>query len=188
LLGRGTKLSSQLMSSDKIYHGTMRLGIATDSQDAQGKILKEADCGSITREQLEAEMAKFTGDLFQTPPMVSAVKVDGVPLYKSARKGQVIERKARFIHIYEFTMTKFESPRAEFVLKCTKGVYVRTICNDVGEALGCGAHLEQLRRVQSDNMKIENATTMNEIMGMSREDLLKKLIPMSKFSMGGMVE
>ncbi len=182
LLGRGTKLSERFMSSDKVYEGTMRFGIATDSQDAQGKILKESDCSSVTREQLESAMSKFVGDIYQTPPMVSAVKVDGVPLYKRARKGQVIERKARLIHIYEFNLLKFELPRAEFVLRCTKGVYVRTVCNDVGDILGCGAHLEKLRRLQSGSLKIEDATPVDAILHMTRDELLKKIVPMLKFS------
>jgi len=181
LLGRGTKLSSVFMGSDKTYQGTMRLGIATDSQDAQGTVVKEADCSSVTREKLESAMAKFSGDIFQTPPMVSAVKVDGVPLYKLARKGETIEREARLIHVYEFSLLKFEPPRAEFILKCTKGVYVRTICADIGEILGCGAHLEQLRRLQSGKIKIEDATPVGDILRMSRDELLKKVVPGSRF-------
>jgi tRNA pseudouridine55 synthase len=184
LVGRGTKLSDRFIGSDKIYHGTIRLGIATDSHDAQGKILREGDCSAVTREQLLAAMAKFVGDIFQTPPMVSAIKIDGVPLYKRARKGQVIEREPRLIHVYEFSLVDFELPRARFVLRCTKGAYVRTICNDVGDLLGCGAHLEQLRRTQSGALKIEDALQMDEIMRMNRDDLVKKLIPMLKFAMG----
>lgn len=116
--------------------------------------------------------------------MVSAIKIDGVPLYKRARKGQVIEREPRLIHVYEFSLVDFELPRARFVLRCTKGAYVRTICNDVGDLLGCGAHLEQLRRTQSGALKIEDALQMDEIMRMNRDDLVKKLMPMLKFAMG----
>jgi tRNA pseudouridine55 synthase len=181
LLGRGTKLSNVFMGSDKTYQGIMRLGIATDSQDAQGAVIREADCSSVTREQLESAMAKFMGDIFQTPPMVSAVKVDGVPLYKLARKGKTIEREPRLIHVYEFSLLKFEPPRAEFLLKCTKGVYVRTICADIGDMLGCGAHLEQLRRLQSGKIKIEDATPVSDILRMSRDELMMKIIPGSRF-------
>jgi len=182
LIGKGTKLSNAFMGSDKIYEGTLRLGIATDSQDAQGKILKEGDYSAVTREQVEAEMKKFTGDILQTPPMVSAVKVDGVPLYKHARKGHTVEREAKLIHIYEFTLLTFTPPQATFVLRCTKGTYVRTLCADIGEHLGCGAHLEQLRRTQSGELKIADAMPLDQVVKLTLEELCGKMIPVSRFS------
>jgi len=177
LIGRGTKLSDRFIASDKNYEGTIMLGIATDTEDAQGKILREADFSSVTREQLEAEMAKLTGDLFQTPPMISAVKVKGVPLYKRARRGQTVKREPKFIHVYEFRLVEFRLPRADFVLRCTKGTYVRTLCAEIGEAIGCGAHLEQLRRTRSGDMRVEDATPAEEIFKMGRQQLLEKIIP-----------
>jgi tRNA pseudouridine55 synthase len=181
LIGRATKLSGHFLGSDKAYEGVMRLGVTTDSHDADGKIVKEADFSHVTREQLEAEMRKMTGDILQTPPMVSAAKVDGVPLYKSARRGQTVERKAKLIHIYEFTLKGFASPCAEFFIRCTKGTYVRTLCADIGDALGCGAHLQALRRTESGAMKIQDALGMDAIMAMTLEELRGKLIPMTRF-------
>ena len=181
LLGRGTKLADRFTHSDKTYEGTLRLGIDTDSHDGDGTIVREADCSEVTRGQLEAEMAKLTGDLLQTPPMVSAVKVGGVPLYKRARKGQTIEREPRLIHVYEFSLLSFESPRAQFRVRCTKGTYVRKLCADVGAALGCGAYLETLRRTQSGALSVAEALTMDKILAMDREALTKTIIPLRSF-------
>ena len=182
LVGRGTKLSDLFISSDKTYEGTFTLGIATYSQDADGKVIRESDPGSVTADQVEIEMRKLTGDLMQTPPMVSAVKVDGVPLYKRARKGQTVEREPRLIHVYEFRMTAFRSPEVDFVLQCTKGTYVRTLCADIGEALGCGAHLSRLRRTVCGEMDIKDATPVDKLLRMERNSLGRLLIPIRNFA------
>lgn len=182
LIGKGTKLSILFIESDKTYEGTIKLGISTDSQDAQGNVLREADCSFVTREQLEAEMKKLTGDLSQTPPMVSAVKIDGVPLYKQARKGRTIEREPRLIHVYEFKLLDFSPPRGTFFLWCSKGTYVRTLCADIGEALGCGAHLEQLRRIRCGDLELKNAVPMEDILKMDRKELIGRIIPLRSFS------
>jgi tRNA pseudouridine55 synthase len=181
LLGKGTKLSALFIGSDKTYEGTIYLGISTDTQDAQGKLLRQAESVSVTREQLEAEMGKLEGDIMQTPPMVSATKVDGVPLYKLARKGKTIEREPKLVHVYEFRLLDFRLPRAEFLLRCTKGTYVRTLCADVGEALGCGAHLEALRRLQCGDMRIEHATPVSEVLEMDRDELARRIMPVTRF-------
>ncbi len=178
LLGRGTRLSARCMSSDKTYEGVLRLGASTDTQDATGTVLRESDPSGVTREQLEAEMARFRGDLFQTPPMVSAIKVAGVPLYKLARRGEEIERQPRLIHIYEMTLRDFNPPCASFVVRCTKGTYVRTICHDIGEALGCGAHLESLRRTVSGDFTISQATSLETLLTMQQVQLLDRVIPL----------
>jgi tRNA pseudouridine55 synthase len=182
LTGKGTKLSNRFLSSDKTYLGTLCLGVSTDSQDADGSVTAEADCSAVTRERLEDEMRKLTGDLMQTPPMVSAVKVDGVPLYKHARRGKTVERKSRLIHVYEFALLDFQSPRADFIVRCTKGTYVRTLCADVGEALGCGAHLAELRRTESGELTLEDAIALDTLRQMSREELCDHVIPVHKFS------
>jgi len=182
LVGRGTKLSNLFIGSDKTYEGTMRLGISTDTQDAQGSILRKADFGSVSREQLEAEMRERTGDIHQTPPMVSAAKVDGVPLYKLARKGQTVEREPKLIHVYQFRLVDFRPPMADFVMRCTKGTYVRTLCSDIGDALGCGARLERLRRTKTGKITIEEATPAEELFRMSREELLKRIVPLKGLS------
>lgn len=182
LIGRGTKLSNQIIGSDKTYEGAMKLGISTDSQDAQGKIMREADSSSVTREMLEAEIRKFTGDIMQTPPMVSAVKVNGVPLYKRARKGHVVEREPKLVHVYRFEIIRIDFPSVFFAVECTKGTYVRTLCSDIGDNLGCGAHLEQLCRTRCGNLRLKDAVSVAEIQEMTRADLTGKIIPMSRFS------
>src|SRR4051812_5107197 len=121
LLGRGTRLSEKLMADDKVYAGTIKFGEVTDSYDVDGKILETKPVPPLTVEQLNKLAAQFIGDQLQTPPMVSAVKVEGVPLYKLARKGLEVERKPRLIHIYNFTVSSYEAPLAEFRLACTKG-------------------------------------------------------------------
>ncbi len=182
LTGKGTKLSNRFMSSDKVYEGTMRLGSSTTTQDAQGDVVSEGDFSSVTLEQMEEVMKDFKGDIMQTPPMVSAVKIDGVPLYKRARKGEVVERKQRLIHIYEFIITKFGLPDSTFRVKCTKGTYVRTICTDVGDALGCRAHLAALRRTESGDLTLDQATPFDEVMKMSRDELMNLIVPAHKFT------
>jgi tRNA pseudouridine55 synthase len=182
MLGRATRLSERFMSSDKTYEGVMKLGVTTDSQDADGAVLREVDPSAVTREQLEQEMAAFKGDLFQMPPMVSAVKIAGVPLYKMARKGQEVERKPRLIHIYTFQLRDFTPPRASFVLRCTKGTYVRTICHDIGERLGVGAHLEQLRRTESGGFTVAQAITLDALLQRETLQLMDVVIPMHTFA------
>jgi len=177
LVGRGTKLSQRVMGSDKTYEGTMLLGVATDSQDADGEVTQERDASFVTRELLEAEMKNWVGDIMQIPPMVSAIKKDGVPLYKMARKGKTIEREPRPIHIYEFSLIDFNFPYASFRLRSTKGTYVRTVCADVGEALGCGAHLSQLHRTRSGALDVKNALSLDAVLALSKEDLAEYITP-----------
>lgn len=177
LLGKGTKLSQRIMGTDKEYEGTLRLGVATDSQDADGQVLAEEDASAVTRDQLEKEFSARRGDQMQTPPMVSAIKKDGVPLYKLARKGQEIEREPRLIHVYRFELQDYTPPDARFVLKCTKGTYVRTLCHDIGAALGCGGHLAALRRSGIGNLRVEQATPLDALLEGSIEQLGEKVIP-----------
>jgi tRNA pseudouridine55 synthase len=186
LLGRGTRVSNRFMSSDKTYEGTITLGITTDSQDAEGQILKQTDASGISREQLEAAMAKFKGDMFQTPPMVSAIKMAGVPLYKLARQGEEIERKPRFIHVYEFRLLDYTAPTGLFVLRCSKGTYVRTLCQDIGEALTVGAHLSQLRRTETAGYHIREAVTLDQLLTLQQIDLLNVVRPLH--TLGGVIQ
>ncbi len=185
LLGRGTKLSNQIMGSDKTYEGTLRLGISTDSQDCDGQVVAERDPTAVTREALEAAMRKRVGDQMQTPPMVSAVKKDGVPLYKLARQGQTVEREARLIHVYEYRLLEFTPPTATFRLRCTKGTYVRTLVADIGEELGCGAHLSALRRTVSGPLKIEDATPLDRILAAPPAEVGGFVLPMNRFPTSG---
>src|ERR1041385_7059428 len=127
VLGRGTKLSEKLMSSDKVYEGTAKLGETTDSDASAAKVVPTGLTPPLTLEELNGEAEKFVGDQMQLPPMVSAIKKNGVPLYKLARKGIEVERKERLVHIYVFRFTKYEEPFAQFRVACTKGTYVRTL-------------------------------------------------------------
>ena len=177
LLGKGTRLSDRFLNSDKEYEGVMRLGVTTDSYDLDGTVQSEAPWQGVSREQVEAVMRRFQGDLMQTPPMISAVKKGGVPLYKLARKGQEVEREARLVHLYEFTLLSFSPPDVGFRLRCTKGTYVRSLCHDVGQALGCGAVLASLRRTASGAFRVEDAIRLDEALDLAPEDFSARIIP-----------
>lgn len=178
LIGRGTKRSEQVMNSDKVYEGVMRLGATTDTEDVDGRVVQERDPSGVTADALQAAIAKRQGDLMQTPPMVSAVKRDGVPLYKLARKGKTVEREPRLIHVYEFVLLGFDPPDAAFRLRCTKGTYVRTLAAEIGEELGCGAFLQSLRRTASGDFRVEDALPLEDILRMPPEELLPKILPL----------
>ena len=182
LIGRGTKLSSALMGSDKVYEGLMRLGVETDSQDADGTITREASFEAVTREQVEAAFAELTGDIWQTPPMVSAKKINGTPLYKLARKGKTVEREPKLVHVHEFSIRGFTPPDVAFTVRCTKGTYVRTLCADAGKTLGCGAHLAALRRTASGELTADQAVPLETMLSWSVEDLKCELLPLQKFA------
>lgn len=182
VMGRATKLSEKLMADDKVYEGCIRFGIATDSYDAAGKITATQPVPPLTVEKLEALGEAFLGDLMQMPPMVSAVKVAGVPLYKMARKGIEVERKARLVHIYNFRFSDYLEPDAWFRLACTKGTYVRSIAHELGQKIGCGAHLITLRRVVSGRFDIADAIPMEDVPKLSLPDLTKRVIPFLKLA------
>lgn len=184
LTGKGTRLSESVMGFDKTYEGVLHLGISTATEDIDGAVTATADASGITREQLAAEMLARTGDLLQTPPMVSAIKKDGVPLYKLARKGLEIERAARRIHIYEFELLDFTPPKASFRLRCTKGTYVRTLCADIGKALGCGAHLAELRRTRIGALCVDKALAFARIEAMTPGELQEHIVPIHRVRIG----
>jgi tRNA pseudouridine55 synthase len=181
LLGRGTKLSNYVIGSDKVYEGTMFLGRSTDTQDCDGKTIAEKDAAGVTREALEAGLRTWLGDVQQIPPMVSAIKHEGTPLYKLARRGQEIAREPRLIHIYEFALLDFAPPRASFRLRCTKGTYVRTLCSDIGDALGCGAFLESLRRTRSGDLDLADALPLATALSLTADDLIPYVVPVEQF-------
>jgi tRNA pseudouridine55 synthase len=162
-IGRGTKIQDLLMSEDKEYIGTLRLGEVTDSQDSDGEILETKPVPELTREEINAAFAKFHGDFYQTPPMVSAIKKDGVPLYKLARQGKTVEREPRFVHVYSHEIIAVRLPEIDFRVVCSKGFYVRTYAHEIGATLGCGAHLKSLRRTKSGRFNVEGAITIPEL-------------------------
>ena len=182
LLGRGTKLSEKLMADDKVYAGWMRLGETTDSYDADGKVTASAPVPPLDVEKMNAAAESFVGDQMQTPPMVSAVKKDGVPLYKLARKGIEVPREPRLVHIYNLRFSAYEEPYAAFRVACTKGTYVRSLAHDLGQKLGCGAHLATLRRVVSGRFDVADAVEFEQLLKMSRAELEKRVIPILKLA------
>lgn len=180
VLERATKLQDRLMSDDKTYEGTMVLGATTDSQDADGQIVAEKPVPPLTAADLEKVFAKFRGDIQQIPPMVSAKKVEGVPLYKLARKGQTIEREPKNVHIYDLRLLNLALPRVDLRVTCTKGTYVRTLCYDMGEVIGCGAHLAALRRTRSGKFDVKDAKPLDELLKLKRDQLIPLIIPALK--------
>jgi tRNA pseudouridine55 synthase len=182
LLGRGTKLSEKLMADDKVYCGTMKFGETTNSYDADGELVASLPVPAMTLDELNAAAESFIGDQMQTPPMVSAVKKDGVPLYKLARKGVEVERKARLIHIYSFRFTEYQEPFGRFRVACTKGTYVRTIAHELGQKIGCGAHLSTLRRLVSGKFDVADAIEYEELFKLSTTQLQDRVLPFLKLA------
>ena len=177
LVGKATKVSQYLMSMDKEYTGTLKLGQVTDSQDADGEVIEEAPVPELTEAQVRESMKSFLGDQYQTPPMYSAKKVNGQPLYKLARQGKTIAREPRVIRVSKFELTGFNLPEISFLVGCSKGAYIRTIAHDLGAKIGCGAHLNVLRRTAVGQFRIEKADTLDVLKEASPTALRKKLIP-----------
>ena len=163
VIGKATKIQDLLMAEDKEYAGTMKLGVSTDSQDSDGKVLEEKPVPPLTPEQIDAAFKKYVGDFYQVPPMVSALKQGGVPLYKLARAGKTVEREARLVHINSYKIDEIALPRVKFRIECSKGFYVRTYCHDIGQDLGCGAHLVQLSRTKSGNFSLDRALSWDAL-------------------------
>ncbi len=183
LIGKATKLQDHLMGQDKTYLATMRLGTETDSEDRTGNVIATATFDTITEQQINDTAKTFLGTQEQVPPMVSAIKQNGQPLYKLARKGQTVERKPREITISSFEINSIELPDVIFTLKCTKGTYVRTICADFGRKLGCGAMMAELRRTQSGDFTLENAVGIEQIKSWELPELQQNLLPIESISL-----
>ena len=182
VLGKATKLSEKLMSDDKVYEGSMKLGQTTNTYDSEGEVEETKPVPELTLDQLNDTAKTFVGDQMQLPPMVSAVKKDGVPLYKLARKGIEVERKERFIHVYRFPIIAYEDGTAWFSVTCTKGAYVRTLAHDFGARLGCGAHLSSLRRSASGKLNVKDAIRFEEAVKLSHDELAERVIPILKLA------
>ena len=178
LVGKATKASQFLISLDKTYSGTFKLGEATDTHDADGKIVQTEPVSSdLTQVRLQSYFQEFIGDQYQTSPMFSAKKLHGQPLYKLARQGKTVEREPRFIRVSALTLLTFSLPQASFQLVCSKGTYVRTLVHDLGQKIGCGAHLTALRRLHIDRFDLANAVTLKALEGIGPEDITHQLIP-----------
>lgn len=162
-LGEATKVSGFLLDADKSYLATIKLGIKTSSADAEGEVIETRPVESYSNKQIQSAIDLFIGDIEQIPPMHSALKVDGQPLYKLAHQGKSIERKARSVHIYNIEILRFEGDELEIEVECSKGTYIRTLAEDIGEKLGCGAHLSALRRTSSGPFHLEHSVRLEEL-------------------------
>jgi tRNA pseudouridine55 synthase len=161
--GEATKISSFLLDSDKRYIGTCKLGVRTRTADSEGEVLETRPVGNLTEQRVKQILQGFIGQIEQIPPMHSAVKINGTPLYKLARQGKEIERKSRRVSIYKLEMLRLEGDELDIEVHCSKGTYVRTLAEEIGEALACGAHLSALRRTASGPFELEQAVTMPEL-------------------------
>ena len=181
-LGRGTKIQDLLMAEDKEYIGSVKLGEVTTTQDRQGEVTKTQHVAEFTEEQITAVLEKFTGDFYQTPPMVSAIKKDGVPLYKLARQGKEVKRDPRLVHVYDYDLCGVSLPEFSFRVVCSKGFYVRTYAHEIGAELGCGAHLSALRRTKSGKFLADGAITFDELKNGSRESVAARALSLADVS------
>ena len=181
-LGRGTKIQDLLMSEDKEYAGTLRLGVTTATQDREGEIIQTRPVPVLDENTVRDAFEKFRGDFYQMPPMVSAIKKDGVPLYKLARQGKVVEREPRLVHVYRYTIGRIALPEIDFSVVCSKGFYVRTYANDIGETLGCGAHLQSLRRMKSGRFDVAGALTVEELRTAEPKAILNRILTLPEVS------
>jgi tRNA pseudouridine55 synthase len=182
VLGRGTKIQDLLMSEDKEYEGTLRLGVSTTTQDKEGEPVEEKPVPDFDFETIDAAFRKFRGDFYQMPPMVSAIKKDGVPLYKLARQGKVVEREPRFVHVYGHQVKAVRLPEVDFRVVCSKGFYVRTYAHDIGAELGCGAHLSELRRTKSGNFTLDRAVKVEDIKTQEPEVIISRMLTLPEVS------
>jgi tRNA pseudouridine55 synthase len=183
VIGRATKIQDLLMSEDKEYVGTLTLGAVTSTQDRQGEVLETKPVPALSEEQILKAFDAFTGEFEQMPPMVSAIKKDGVPLYKLARKGQEVERALRPVRVTGYQVTRIELPEVDFTVNCSKGFYVRTYAHDIGANLGCGGHLSALRRTRSGKFTLDRAVPVADLKTTPREDLLKAMVTLAEISL-----
>ncbi len=183
VIGKATKIQDLLMSEDKVYEGTLTLGQRTSTQDKEGEVLETREVGNLSAVDVRAAFEAYEGEFEQLPPMVSAIKMDGVPLYKLARKGMEVERKLRPVRVTGFEIKRLELPEVDFRVDCSKGFYVRTYANDIGEKLGCGAHLSALRRTQSGKFNLDRSVTVAQLKEADPGVLLKALISLAEISL-----
>lgn len=161
-VGRATKIAQFLTTADKEYEMVVRLGIATDTQDADGRVIREAEV-RVTREEVERALTQFEGEIQQIPPIFSAKKVRGERLYKIARRGEEIPREPVRVRIYAIRLVSFNPPDVGLAVHCSKGTYARTLCDDLGRVLGCGAHLYSLVRIRAGRFELKDALTLSEL-------------------------
>ena len=178
LFGEATKFAGLLLDQEKEYLASVKLGEKTATGDAEGEILERKDV-TVRRPDVDAVLERFRGEIEQLPPMHSALKRDGVPLYKLARQGKAVERAPRRVRILELEVVSFESPRLELRVRCSKGTYVRTLAEDIGAALGTGAHLRGLRRTASGRFRLEDAVSLEALRQLSPAARSARVLPLA---------
>lgn len=185
-LGEATKVSQFLLDSDKAYRARIKLGVRTDTADSEGEVIATADAGAVTEAQIKSALTQFEGDIEQVPPMYSALKRDGQPLYKLAREGKTVEREPRAITVYSIELTDFDpqSQELEIEVDCSKGTYIRTIADDLGQIIGCGAHIIALRRLKAGAFTLADSQSLEELEAAKQADgftaIDAMLMPMDK--------
>ena len=168
-IGTATRLIEYVMVGDKTYRATLKLGSATDTQDAEGQVLEEKPWQHVDRVMLDGAVERFIGEIDQLPPMYSALKKDGQPLYKLARQGIEVDREPRKIHVKKLAIDEFSAPHLTFTVDCSKGTYVRTLCHDIGSMLGCGAHMTGLRRLTCGRFKLAQSYPLQVMQDLSAQ-------------------
>ncbi len=174
-INEGTKVADLFLSAAKSYRGIMVLGVETDSQDATGTIVQVRAVPTLGKAELEKLEQQFSGDLRQVPPMFSALKRDGVPLYRLARQGKEVPREPRSIRVERLQLNQLGKDEIEIELTCSRGTYVRTLAADMGQSLGCGAHLKSLRRIACGHLTVDRAVTLDELERVDSKALLLSL-------------
>ena len=175
-LGKATKLCDLLTDKNKTYEAVLLLGKTTDTQDITGEVLEEKSTEALTEEKVREAIEGFIGDYEQIPPMYSALKVNGKKLYELAREGKVIERKTRPVKILDIQILEIDLPKVRMEVSCSKGTYIRTLCHDIGEKLGCGGCMESLIRTRVSTFRIEDAKMLDEIETLKQEGKLAELL------------
>ena len=174
-LGRATRMVEYLMDSTKAYRGTVRLGVTTDTYDAEGSVVDEGSVEGIDQACVEEELQGLSGDILQIPPMYSALKREGRPLYSLAREGITVEREPRPVHIYSLEVIEWALPELTLRVVCSPGTYIRSLAHDLGQGLGCGAHLKALSRLASGDFLLEESTPLSELSTSRLPELLQPL-------------
>jgi tRNA pseudouridine55 synthase len=178
LFGEATKFAGPLLDEDKEYRATLKLGERTATGDAEGEVLERSDVPADLEARLPAVLERFRGEIEQVPPMYSALKRDGVPLYELARRGEVVEREPRKIVIHELEAVRCAAPLLELRVRCSKGTYVRTLGEDIGRALGSAAHLASLRRTRSGGLSVAQAVSLDALEAMGADERASRILPL----------
>lgn len=180
-INQATRLSRFFLHSRKTYVAVMALGVETDTQDATGTVIKSYELPELDSRMIHAAVHRFQGEISQIPPAYSALKHRGKPLYEYARNGMPLQKPARTVRIERISIESIDLPEIRFTVRCSSGTYIRTLCADIGTSLGCGAHLKQLRRIESSGFKIEEAESLTNLTDLSAQGRLsERLVPMAR--------